>query len=88
MYQDLDSRITGFTDASINQLDYLIKRQDVALQEARTYQSNKNTINEDMSTVNGYYTDMNGNPMISATTGQRIQVPAEAPMAPVFDKES
>jgi len=88
MYQDLDSKITWFTDASIAQLDYLIKRQDVALTEARTYQTNKSTINPEMSVAQWYYVDMNGDPVISATTGKRIDIPAEAPIEPIFDQKS
>jgi len=41
MYQDLDSSITGFTDASIEQLEFLITRQDNVIKEAKQFEANK-----------------------------------------------
>lgn len=88
MFQDLDSSITWFTDASIEQLNFLIKRQDVALTEAKTFQNNKNTINKDMSVAQWYYVDWNWSPVISSTTGQTIKIPKTSPIDPIFDKAS
>jgi hypothetical protein len=51
------------------------------------YSQNANKVNADMSKVKGYYVDGNGNPILN-NQGQPIQVPQDAPMEPVFDKET
>jgi len=78
MYQDLDSSITGFTDASIEQLEFLITRQDNVIKEAKQFEANKWQINPDLSTINGYYYDMNGSPIYWAN-GQMIKIPPTVP---------
>jgi len=88
LYSDLDMSITGFSDASISQMQFLINEVDNARQEALQYQQLSNTINSEMSIAQWFYVDWNGNPVISATTGQRIQIPQESPMEPIFDKNT
>lgn len=66
MYQDLDMSITGFSDASIAQMQFLVWEVDKAREEAVAYEKNANTINKDMSLINWYYTNANGNPIYSA----------------------
>lgn len=84
MLQDLDSKITGISDASIQQRQFLIQRYDNIVQEAKLKEANKLIINPEMSQLQGYYMDGNGEPIISATTGQRIQY-NQAPIEPIYD---
>ena len=85
---DLDNSITWIADASIQQRQFLIDRYDNIVLEKRQFEANKGIINTDLSQINWYYTDMNWDPIISATTWQRVNIPAESPMEPVFDKNT
>lgn len=69
-------------------MKFLINRVDQAKKEALQYEEKTNQVNTEMSQVQGYYVDDNGEPIISATTGQRIQIPQEPPMEPIFDKNT
>jgi hypothetical protein len=60
--------------------------QDVA-DKMYEYAQNANKVNPEMSTVKGYYVDMNGNPIFN-DKGETIKVPASAPLDPIYDKEN
>lgn len=88
LLQGIDEEIVGVTDASIQQRGFLIERYEAIAENKRLYIENKSTVNQDMSTAKGYYVDGNGDPIISAETGQPIIMPETPPMEPIFDKES
>ena len=88
LLNNLDKQIEGITDANIEQRKFLIDRFDKIAAESRAFLQNKNTVNEEMSAAQWFYVDGNWNPIISATTWSRIEIPADAPMKPVFDKET
>lgn len=87
LLDDLDNNLSGLTSASLTQMQWINQQyQDVA-NRMYEYAQNANKVNAEMSTVKGYYVDGNGNPILN-NQGQPIQVPQNAPMEPVFDKET
>lgn len=87
LLDDLDNNLSGLTSASLTQMQWINQQyQDVA-NRMYEYAQNANKVNADMSSVKGYYVDGNGNPILN-NQGQPIQVPQNAPMEPVFDKET
>ena len=87
LLDDLDNNLSGLTSASLTQMQWINQQyQDVA-NRMYEYAQNANKVNADMSKVKGYYVDGNGNPILN-NQGQPIQVPQDAPMEPVFDKET
>jgi len=92
MLEKLDNNIEGYTKSSMQQMQYVTEQQmkmaDEATQRIIEYNENKNVVNEEMSNVQGFYVDGNGSPIVSASTGQILQIPEEAPMKPVFDKDT
>ena len=91
LLEELDDNISGYTEGSMNQMQYVtqeyMKIADQEMEQIKEFDANSKTINQEMSGINGIYMDGNGNPMIGQD-GQPIQVPAEAPMEPVFDKST
>lgn len=75
-YQQMNDLWTGFSN---NQKD-LINRQD-------TFNKWANIYNVDMSQVQGFAVDGNGNPILSAS-GQKINTPKDAPLKPVYDDKT
>ena len=87
LLDDLDNNLSGLTSASLTQMQWINQQyQDVA-NKMYDYSQNANKVNAEMSKVKGYYVDGNGNPILN-NQGQPIQVPQDAPMEPVFDKET
>lgn len=84
---ELDSNLSWITSASLTQMQMINQEyQDIA-NKMYDYVQNANKVNTEMSSVKGYYVDGNGNPILN-NQGQPIQVPQNAPMEPVFDKET
>lgn len=92
LLEKLDNNISGYTQSSMQQMQYVTEKQMEIAQQAEQrvmeYNKNKNTVNQEMSAIQGFYVDGNGNPLVSATTGTIIQVPESPPMEPVFDKDT
>lgn len=87
LLDDLDNNLSGLTSASLTQMQWINQQyQDIA-NKMYDYAQNANKVNAEMSKVKGYYVDGNGNPILN-NQGQPIQVPQDAPMEPVFDKET
>lgn len=87
LLDDLDNNLSGLTSASLTQMQWINQQyQDIA-NKMYDYAQNANKVNTEMSTVKGYYVDGNGNPILN-NQGQPIQVPQNAPMEPIFDKET
>lgn len=87
LLDDLDNNLSGLTSASLTQMQWVNQQyQDIA-DKMYEYAQNANTVNTQMSQVKGFYVDGNGNAILNAQ-GQPIQVPQNAPMDPVFDKET
>ena len=87
LLDDLDNNLSGLTSASLTQMQWINQQyQDVA-NKMYEYAQNANKVNAEMSSVKGFYVDGNGNPILN-NQGQPIQVPQNAPMEPVFDKET
>lgn len=78
MYNDLDASITWFTDASIEQMKFLIWEVNQSRKEAVAYEENTNTINKDMSAAIWYYVDGNWNAVYDAQWA-RIKIPKAIP---------
>ncbi len=87
LLDDLDNNLSWLTSASLSQMQWINQQyQDVA-NRMYEYAQNANTVNSEMSAVKGYYVDGNGNTILN-DQWQPIQVPQNAPLDPVFDKES
>lgn len=87
LLDELDNNLSGLTSASLSQMQWINQQyQDIA-NKMYEYAQNANTVNTQMSAVKGFYVDGNGNAILNAQ-GQPIQVPQEAPMDPIFDKET
>lgn len=87
LLDELDNNLSWLTSASLSQMQWINQQyQDIA-NRMYEYAQNANIVNPEMSTVKGFYVDGNGNPILN-NQGQPIQVPQNAPMEPVFDKES
>lgn len=88
LLNDLDKNIADITEANFRKRQYVIDQMTDIVNDEKTREANKGKINPDLSKINTYYTDMNWDPIISATTGQRIDIPTDAPMDPIFDKDT
>lgn len=87
LLDDLDNNLSGLTSASLTQMQWINQQyQDVA-NKMYDYAQNANKVNAEMSAVKGYYVDGNGNAILN-DQWQPIQVPQNAPMEPIFDKET
>lgn len=87
LLDDLDNNLSGLTSASLAQMQWINQQyQDVA-NKMYDYAQNANKVNTEMSAVKGYYVDGNGNAILN-DQWQPIQVPQNAPIDPVFDKET
>ena len=87
LLDELDNNLSGLTSASLTQMQWINQQyQDVA-NRMYEYAQNANTVNTEMSAVKGYYVDGNGNTILN-DQWQPIQVPQNAPMEPIFDKET
>ena len=87
LLDDLDNNLSGLTSASLTQMQWINQQyQDVA-NKMYDYAQNANKVNTEMSAVKGYYVDGNGNAILN-DQWQPIQVPQNAPMEPIFDKET
>ena len=88
LLNSMDEQITWVTDANIQQRAFLLDRYDKIATEKKAYLANKNTINSEMSLAQWYYVDGNWDPIISASTWSRIEIPEEPPIAPAFDEKT
>lgn len=87
LLDELDNNLSGLTSASLSQMQYINQQyQDVA-NRMYEYAQNKNKVNSEMSAIQWYYVDGNGNAILNAQ-GMPIEVPQSAPMEPIFDKET
>jgi len=97
LLQNLDTEISWITDWNIRQRQFLLDRFDKYTQEKKQeryrqeainmeYQQNSQIINEKMSNAKWYYVDWNWSP-ITWKDWMPIQIPKEAPMKPIYDKE-
>ena len=87
LLDDLDNNLSGLTSASLTQMQWINQQyQDIA-NKMYDYVQNANTVNTEMSAVKGYYVDGNGNAILN-DQWQPIQVPQNAPIDPIFDKET
>lgn len=61
MLAKLDANISGYTEGSMKQMQYVTEQYDKLAQEAQTrlteWTKNANTVNMDMSKAKGVYTD-------------------------------
>ena len=91
LLQKLDANITGYTEGSMKQMQYVTETYQKIADDAQTrlteWTKNANTVNTDMSTAMGYMVDGNGTPLYNSD-GSRIEVPEAPPMPPVYDKAS
>lgn len=87
LLDNMDKNLSWITSASLDQMKYITQQyQDVA-DKMYEYAQNANKVNTDMSTALWYYVDMNGNPIFNAK-GETITVPKDAPLNPIYDKDS
>lgn len=88
LLEDTDNTIAELSDRNFKRRAFLLDQYKTIAEESKIRETNKNTVNMDMSEAQGYYVDGNWDPIISADTGTRIDIPEESPMKPVFDKET
>lgn len=87
LLDDLDNNLSWLTSASLTQMQWVNQQyQDIA-NRMYEYAQNANKVNTEMSQVKGFYVDWNGNAILN-NQGQPIEVPQNAPIDPVFDKET
>lgn len=87
LLDNMDKNLSWITSASLQQMKYITQQyQDVA-NKMYEYAQNANTVNQEMSAVKWYYVDGNGNPIFN-DKWETIQVPATAPIDPIYDKET
>lgn len=90
----IDMDVTNITNRQMWMIGNMINQYKTLADEAKTrlaedakqkseYQKWANTVNEAMSKVKGYYVDGNGQAIV-ATDWKPVQIPAEAPMKPIF----
>ena len=72
--------MSDLTTNFMNTQKELRARQDV-------FNQNKNTYNEQMSQVQGFAVDGNGNPILDSA-GKQIEIPKESPIKPTFDEKT
>lgn len=87
LLNDLDKNVANITEANFRKRQYVIDQMTNIVNQTKTKEANKQKINQDMSAIQGYYVDWNGEPIISATTWKRINIPTKSPLAPIYDKE-
>ena len=87
LFQNLDKAIAWKVVANATDRKLIIDRYNQVIAEWEAYVKNKSVVNKDLSTAMWYYIDGNGNPILNAQGGT-IAVPKEAPMEPIFDKDS
>ena len=88
LLNNLDEEITWITDANIRQRQYVIDKFEQVRKEKQEYIQNKNVVNTEMSAVQWFYVDWNGDQIIDKNTGAPIPMPEEEAMSPIFDKDS
>lgn len=90
----IDMDVTNVTNRQMWVITNMINQYKTLADEAKTrlaedakqkseYQKWTNTVNEAISKVRGYYVDGNGQAIVW-TDGRTVQIPAKAPMEPVF----
>lgn len=87
LFQNLDKAIAGKVVANATDRKLIIDRYNQVIAEWEAYVKNKSVVNKDLSAAMWYYIDGNGNPLLNAQGGT-IAMPKEAPMEPIFDKDS
>jgi len=87
LFQNLDKAISGKVIANATDRKMIIDRYNQVIAEWEAFVKNKSVVNKDLSSAMWYYIDGNGNPLLN-TQGWTIAIPKEAPMEPIFDKES
>jgi len=86
LLSDTDRTVAELSDRNFKRRAFLLNQYKTIAEESKIKEANKNTVNRDMSAAQGYYVDGNWEPIISATTWKRINIPESAPMDPIFDK--
>lgn len=91
----IDEKVAEYGAGTVAQMNYLVQASERIASDikdrqeiAREYEKNNNIVNKEMSIALWYYVNGNGDPIISASTGARIDIPEEAPIEPIWDKES
>lgn len=91
LLEKLDRNISGYTEWSLRQMQYVTeqytKLADDAQKQITDWNKNKNTVNPEMSAVKWFYVDGNGTPLYDST-GNTIKTPEKPPLDPIYDKES
>lgn len=87
LLNELDKNVANITEANFRKRQYVIDQMTNIVTQTKEKEANKQKINQDMSAIQGYYVDWNGEPIISATTWKRINIPTKSPLAPIYDKE-
>ena len=86
--ESTDTTLEWITNRNLMERQNRIEQFQAIIEDKKAYITNSNTVNKEMSAVQWYYVNGNGEAIISATTWQPIALPEEAPMDPIFDKDS
>ena len=90
LLEKLDANISGYTEGSMKQMQYVTQQYDKLAEDAQKRieerTKNSNTVNTDLSTAKGYYVDWNGNPLYG-DGGEMIKMPEKPPLDPIYDHD-
>lgn len=81
---DLDETIAGITDQNLTERQFLLDEYKDIATSIKEAEEAKLEVNKDLSNVKWYYIDGTGAPILDVS-GNRINIPAEAPLDPVFE---
>lgn len=80
---DLDETIAWITDQNLAERQFLLDEYKDIATSIKEAEEAKLEVNKDLSTVKGFYVDGTGAPILDVS-GNRINIPAEAPIDPIF----
>jgi len=91
LLERLDSNITGHTEWSMKQMQYVTEQYTKIADDAQLRlterTTNSKTINTEMSAIRGVYVDGNGNALYNSD-GTTIAMPETPPMPPNYDEKT
>lgn len=88
LFAGLDNQISGVAEVNFTQRASILKEYADMETKAQEVIAKGKTIDEKMSTAQGFYVDGNGKAVISKTTGLLIPITKEAPIKPMYDEKT
>lgn len=88
LFSGLDNQISGVAEVNFTQRASILKEYADMENKAMEVIAKSKTIDDNMSSVQGFYVDGNGKAVISKTTGLLIPIQKEAPIKPMYDDKT